>query len=315
MSEQPADDETGSYARPDAPMVLPDLAEAEQVVRRAIDERRPDLVDVVGSGEFSLALRWPVDHGHVVLKRVPPFRDSTEAATYAAVTAAYIEAIEESGVACVRTEVAQLERPDGTVVVYHCQPLLQPASLVSNVLRRDDPDPHHPVVVALVRAITDIVRPPVALDAQASNWVWHDDRVWYLDFSTPLLLDDRDRVQFSSYGFDLEYPRFVRGVFARESQKWLPHFTDPDFVLHDMVGLLHREGLERWCEAVAIAVQREAGITISLDRALANFKSDTRWFPVAHALRRLQRTWLQRTGRRYESLLTPRSSYGPDRRT
>ncbi|MYR07924.1 hypothetical protein GTV32_17185 [Gordonia sp. SID5947] len=299
---------------PDRLIGTPHLHEVETVVRRAIDQRRNDLVDVVGNGEFSLAMRWRVDSGQIVVKRVPPFRSLAAAAEYCRVTRDYIEVIEESGVACVRTEVLTHERPDGSAVVYHCQPLMPPESLVSNILKAQTPDADHPVVEAIVDAAGKVVRPGVAFDAQASNWVWHGDRVWYLDLSTPFLLDEDDRVRFPDDGFSQEYPLLVRPLLDRETRKWLPRYTELEFVLYDLVALLHREALENWCEPFAAAIRRQHSIDIDIDRARDNFRSDARFYPVAHALRKFQRLWLQRTGRRYESLLTNTSSYGADRR-
>jgi hypothetical protein len=301
--------------RPDQLIGLPDLHEVEAVVRRAIDERRSDLVDVIGNGEFSLAMRWPVPAGHVVLKRVPPFHTVAAADQYSEVTRRYVDTIEASGVACLKTELLQLHRPDGSAVVYHCQPLLAPGQLVSNVLRAATPSPDHPVVAAVVDAVRKVVRPGVALDAQVSNWAWHDGRVWCLDLSTPFLLDENDELQFSSDSFDLEYPWFIRPLLAREARKWLPHYAEVEFVLYDLVALLHREGLEAWCPAFAEVIKRDLHIDIDIDRARKNFATDAKFYPVTHALRKLQRFWLQRTGRRYESLLTRTSSYGADRRS
>jgi hypothetical protein len=302
-------------ARPDHLLGLPDLVEVEQVVRRAIDERRPELVDVIGNGEFTLAMRWPVAGGEVVLKRVPPFRTAEAATRYCTVTRDYITAIESAGVACVATELLQLDRPDGSAVVYHCQPLLEPGQLVSTVLRTETSAADHPVVSAVVGAIARVVRPHLAFDGQVSNWGWHDGRVWYLDLSTPFLLDEDDQLQFPDDAFDQEYPRFIRPLLARETRKWLPHYTELEFVLYDLVALLHREGLEAWCPAFVEVIERDHGIQIDIERARKNFASDARFYPVTHALRKLQRFWLQRTGRRYESLLTPTSSYAADRRS
>ncbi|MGY1746510.1 DUF6206 family protein [Blastococcus sp. SYSU D00695] len=301
--------------RPDELIGLPALDEVEAVVRRAIDERRNDLVDVVGNGEFSLAMRWAVPGGQIVVKRIPPFFTVEGAEQYRRVTREYIAVIEASGVACLKTEVVQYERPEGGAVVYHCQPLLSPDQLVSNVLRSATPSADHPVVTAVVEAVGKVVRPHVAFDAQVSNWAWHEGQVWYLDLSTPFLLDESDDLQFPFDGFELEYPWFVRPVLARETKKWLPHYTELEFVLYDLVALLHREGLQAWCRPFAEVIARLHGIDIDLERAAKNFASDARFYPVTHALRKLQRFWLQRTGRRYESLLTPTSSYAADRRS
>jgi hypothetical protein len=306
--------EEAAACTPDVLVGVPNLLHVETVVRRAIDERRSDLVDVIGNGEFSLAMRWRVDGGQIVVKRVPPFRSLAAAREYCQVTRDYIDVIEASGVACVTTEVLTHERPDGSTVVFHCQPLLPADSLVSNILRAETPDADHPVVDAVVEAAGRVVRPGVAFDAQASNWAWHDGRVWYLDLSTPFLLDDDNNVRFPDDGFSQEYPMIVRPFLDRETRKWLPHYAELEFVLYDLVALLNREGLDDWCEPFAEAIRRRHAIDIDVERARANFRSDAKFYPVAHALRKVQRFWLQRTGRRYESLLTTTSSYGADRR-
>jgi hypothetical protein len=186
---------------------------------------------------------------------------------------------------------------------------------VSNVLRTETPSAEHPVVASVVAAIGRVVRPHLAFDGQASNWGWHDGRAWYLDLSTPLLLDEHDALQFPDDGFNLEYPWFIRPLLARETRTWLPHYTELEFVLYDLVALLHREGLEAWCPSFAEVIRRQFDIEISLEQARKNFASDAKLYPFTHALRKLQRFWLQRTGRRYESLLTPTSSYAADRRS
>jgi hypothetical protein len=66
--------------------------------------------------------------------------------------------------------------------------------------------------------------------------------------------------------------------------------------------------------AIRHAIKRQFDIDISVEQARANFESDAGFYPVTHALRELQRFWVQRTGPSYESLLTSTSSYGADRR-
>lgn len=297
-------------SRPDELNGLPDVAEIEAVVRRAIDRRRPELLELVGYGEFSLALRWTSNGVDYVVKRVPPFPTVESAAGYCEVTRDYIHTIEASGVDCVATELQQLDRPDGSAVVFHCQPLLDASLLVSNLLRETAPRDDHPAVKAVVTAIGDIVDDQVALDAQCSNWFWYDDKVWYLDLSTPLLLDDNKMVKFEIEGFAREYPMAFRPIVKSELLRLVPHYTDLAHVLHDLLANLHRERLVQWSHAFATAGGHQYGIELSLHKAARMFRSDARLFPWLQRLRRAQRFWIQATGRRYDSMLPAVSSYG-----
>lgn len=296
--------------RPDKLEGAPDIAEIEAVVRRAIDRRRPDLLELVGFGEFSLALRWTSNGVDYVVKRVPPFPDAESAAAYCDVTRDYINAIEANGIACVATDLVQLDRPDGSAVVFHCQPLLDANLLVSNILRKTEPRDAHPAVEAVVAAIGDIVDEHMALDAQCANWFWYDDKVWYLDLSTPLLLDDSKMLKFEIEGFAREYPMAFRPIVRGELLRLVPLYTDLAHVLHDLLANLHREGLVHWSDAFAAASHRQYGIDLSFDKAAEMYKSDARLFPWLQWLRRAQRFWIQATGRRYDSMLPTESSFG-----
>lgn len=308
-SSDPDTRHSPSAGRPDVLDGAPDVAEIEAVVRRAIDGGQPELLELVGFGEFSLALRWCSDGVDYVVKRVPPFPDAQSAADYCKVTRDYIAAIEASGIACVATTLLQLDRRDGSSVVYHCQPLLDANLIVSNVLRRTEPR-DHPAVEAVVAATGDIVNEHMALDAQCSNWYWQDDRVWYLDLSTPLLLDDSKMVRFEIEGFAREYPMLFRPIVKRELLQLVPRFTDISHVLHDLVANLHREELAHWGEIFAGAGRRHYDIDVSLERAEEMYRADERLFPWLQWLRRAQRFWIQRTGRRYDSMLPAMSSFG-----
>lgn len=301
---------TTSAGRPDVLDGVPDIAEIENVVRRAIDRRQPDLLELVGFGEFSLALRWTSNGTDFVVKRVPPFPDVESAAAYCELTRDYIKVIEASGIRCVETDLLRLDRADGSSVVYHCQPLLDASLLVSNILRETEPRDDHPAVEAVVAAVGDIVNEQVALDAQCANWYWHDRQVWYLDLSTPLLLDDSKMVRFEIAGFAREYPLFFRPVVKGELLRLVPHYTELGHVLHDLVANLHREDLVQWGHPFAQASYRRYGIDISLEKAAKMFRGDKRLFPWLQWLRRAQRFWIQNTGRRYDSMLPAVSSFG-----
>mgnify|MGYP000680738311 CR=1 FL=1 len=316
MDESREEQEASSWTRRQDPRNLArsaaqvDLGAVERLVRRAIDERRTDDLDIVGYGEFSLAIRWSAPVGDdVVVKRVPPFRSSFDADEYVRVTEEYIAALHGTDVPCLPTELRQLGREDGAVVVFHIQPCLRPQELVSNILRAGSPDDAHPALVAVIAAIGRAVRPGVAFDGQCSNWGWLDGDLRYLDLSTPMLLGDDGDLQFAQDGFAREYPVIVRRLLDREARKFVPKYTELDFVLNDFVALLHRDRLSQWCDAAIEAIRRIHGIDISAETARSNFRSDARLYPFVHRLRLLQRFWLQRTGRQYESLLPATSSY------
>ncbi|MEZ5410202.1 MAG: DUF6206 family protein [Acidimicrobiales bacterium] len=302
---------------PDVIPASPDLAAVEAAIRSAVDRRRPDELDLIGNGEFSIAVHWRCDGTHWVMKRVPPFRSRAAADGYIALTRDYIATLRARGVRCVATDLAALTRPDGRTVVYHVQPLLDVEQLADQVLARDEPDPEHPLAVAVVDTVVAALRGPdgsgvngVGLDAQFANWYHHDGEPWQLDFSTPLLLDPAGRIRFEAWGFLQEYPLPLRPLVYREVTALAPRYLDTGYVLTDVLVGLIRQDLDAWCEPVVRIARHRHGIEISPAEAAEHYREEAQLFPRLLKLKRLQRAWIQRTGRRYDSLLPTASSFG-----
>ena len=285
-----------------------DLAALEAEVRHAIDHHEPERLDIVGQGEFSLALRWG-DDGERVVKRIPPFRSRAAADGYTALVREYLDVLTRRGVRCVATEPFTLERDDGTAVVYLSQPCLDPDRLVDHVLAAAEPADAHPVIDELVDLIASVPHDQVGLDGQVSNWYWFDDELWHLDFSTPILLTPDHDVRFDASGFWREYPAILRPLVQRELMKIAPQFLDRTFVMKDAAANLVRQDLDAWIPAMitAAAERTECGFTEA--EARAAYDADAKIYPFLQRLKRWQRTWIQRTGRRFDTLLPVEANY------
>ena len=126
-----------------------------------------------------------------------------------------------------------------------------------------------------------------------------------------MLLDDTQMVLFDVDAFLSEYPWFLRRIVFGEFVKIVPRYTTSEGVLHDVLAMLLREGLEPWTPVVIDAAKRLLGIDLSVEAAVKIYREDRRMFPVLLRLKRLQRFCAQHTGRRYDSLLPVTSSFGP----
>ncbi|MBI4934003.1 MAG: hypothetical protein HY828_09000 [Actinobacteria bacterium] len=296
--------------RPDVEPPAPDVTAIEAVMRRAIDERRPDLLRIIGNGELTIAIRWDDGESACVIKRVPPFPERRTADEYCGLVRQSIADMTSRGVACVATGLHTLDRADGSAVVYHCQPLLTPDRLADHLLRRTQPDAELPLVTAVVDHVVRVVGDGIPMDSQFANWYWFEERPWQLDLSTPLMMTPGGDICFDTTGFVREYPAFVRRIVYKELMKMAPGFADVEWVLTDLMVQLHRSGLDAWCASVATAARARHGIELSEVLAKERFEADAKFFPTLLRLKRLQRGWVQRTGRRYDTLLPATTSFG-----
>ena len=148
------------------------------------------------------------------------------------------------------------------------------------------------------------------LDSQFANWYWFENEPWQLDFSTPLMVDANGDIRFDSTGFQREYPTVTRKLVYRELMKIAPRYADLEYVLTDVMAQLYRQNIHDWCQPFADAAKRRHGIDLSPTLAKERFESDAKFYPTLLRMKRFQRSWIQRTGRRYDTLLPATTSFG-----
>ncbi len=289
---------------------VPDLGAVEATVAAAIAARSTDGVRLLGFGEISIVLGWPADEPEHALKRVPPFRDAAAAAQYVRVCEQWFELLASAGVPVLDTTLHTTERANGSVVVYHRQPVADAALLGVNVLREAAPDPDHPLLATIVGHAQAVVEPGrVGFDVQAANWLWDGREARQLDFSSPFLLNDAgDDLQFDTTGFLREYPAALRPYLKKELLRLIQRFTTAEGAMGDMVGNLLKEGLEPWVDP-AIEAARRFGVRVDRAAATKMYDDDRKLLPLTLRMKKAQRFWLSHTGRRYDSMLPERTTY------
>lgn len=289
---------------------LPDLAVVEAAVGAAIRARSSEGLNLLGYGEISIVLGWPAEAPVHALKRVPPFRDAATAAQYEAVCERFFGILAAAGVPTLPTTLHSTTRDDGTVVVFHRQPVADASQLGLNVLRASTPDADHPLLSAIVEHATAVCRPrQVGFDVQTANWLWDGAEARQLDFTSPMMLNDTvDDLLFDTRGFLHEYPAALRPVLKKELLKLIIRFTTPEGAVGDMVGNLLKEDLEPWV-APTIEAARRGGVHIDRAAATKMFEDDKKLLPLTLRLKKGQRWWLAHTGRRYDSLLPEKTTY------
>ena len=287
-----------------------DLDEVERTVQRAIRARSFDGLSMLGHGEISMVFGWPGDAPAVALKRLPPFAARPLADHYVDQCRRWIDLMAERGVDVLPTEQLVHERDDGKVVVYHRQPLVDPARIGHRVLRDATPASRHELLDAIVDAVGRGTSERVGVDAQAANWFWHDGVATMLDVTSPFLLTaDGTDLEYDTGMFVQEYPAALRGYLRKEILGLLPRYTTPAGVLSDMVANLFKEGLEQWAQPTVDTARERLGVEVDLGVCREMFHTDRKLFPLALRLKRVQRRWMRLTGRRYESLIPERTTY------
>ncbi len=271
---------------------LPDaieLGELEAVVIDALRSRDDSTLNVLGYGEVSIALGWPIDEPKFVCKRTPPFTHA-QFSDYRSLVTEYIAGVEARGLAVVETTVVPLDRGD-EVISYLVQPMLDSASLGQNVLRASDPDPDHPFLAALAEVL-DVVSPDLSIDAQVTNFSWDGSRLTLVDVGTPFLWDEAGKLRFDMKPFIRMLPAPTRPLATRELTKLVSRWNDPRRVGIDIVANLHREGIPEWVDAAVVALNRRlADNPITAEEALQFYEEDVKIWPLLKKLQAADRWW------------------------
>ena len=275
-----------------------ELADLETVVVEALRNGDDSTLAVLGYGEVSVALGWPIEAPQFVCKRTPPFTPD-QFASYRQLVTEYIAKLNESGVAVAETTIVPLERGD-RVVAYLVQPMLDAASLGHNVLRASEPDPDHPFLAALGQTL-QIVTPTLSIDAQVTNFSWDGSSLTLVDVGTPFLWDNGGQFRFEMKPFARTIPAPTRMLAIREMTKLVSRWNDPRRVGIDIVANLYREGIAEWVDPMVVALNRELAPSqpITAAEAEAFYQEDVKIWPLLKRLQAAERWWQTSIRRRH----------------
>lgn len=273
-----------------------DLIDLEGLVVEALDSRDDSKLNILGYGEISVALGWPVENPQFVCKRTPPASEDVLDA-YRSLVTEYVQCVRDAGLAVVDTTVVTLHRGDAAIA-YLVQPLLNSETLGDNVLRAATPSPDHPFLRALAQSL-DIVSPTLSLDAQVTNFSWDGSKLTLIDVGTPFMWDQTGKLRLEIASFTKMLPAPTRPLAVRELTKLVSRWNEPRRVGIDIVANLYREGLSEWVDPMTIALNRWLvdGEPITADEARAFFEEDKKIWPLLKRLQAVERWW-QTTMRR-----------------
>jgi len=278
---------------------------------------------VLGYGEISCVLRWPIGADARACKRLPGFRNRAAFDAYRHVFDRYVAALCAAGVEVEPTEVHAVARPDGSLVGYLVQPLAPLDTLGPQVLGRLDPaaDAGGPaggrsLLAAVAAAVVGAVTPTVGLDAQISNWVWTGGRLTYLDLTTPMLRTPAGVSELDTRLFLARMPWALRPALARfVAPRILATYHEPRSILVDLVANLIKERLGRWLPialAVANAALASSGPEVAggrepidEDEVRSYYEADKRMWALLQGVSRADRAWQRRVRRRPYGFLLP----------
>lgn len=283
-----------------------DVEALDRAVEHALASVDTSELDVVGTGEISPVVRWPGPDREYACKRLPVFDDRSRVDAFRRCFDDYRSQLTARGTPVVDSSLEIVQRPDGRVVAYCTQPLLDPRTLVPSLLRDADDGTGRRLLAGIVERIAATVDERVGLDAQVSNWALDGDRLLYLDVTTPLLRDETANEQLDTDLFLAALPWALRGLVRRFLLgDILDGYYEFRGVVLDVAGNLHKERLAHWIAPLLRVANARLGVDLTADQVARYYRRDARIWELLLRLRRADRVWQQKVRRRTYPFLVP----------
>ncbi|MGQ4444863.1 DUF6206 family protein, partial [Streptomyces violaceoruber] len=151
------------------------------------------------------------------------------------------------------------------------------------------------------------VTPRLGLDGQASNWIDVDGELVYLDVTTPLIRDERERELLDVPLFFTSLPWLVRDVVRMAMTKSIfDKFYTPRGVVLDFLGNLHKERLDHLVPRFLEQANARLDRPLDAEEVGAYYRDDARMWELIQRLRKADRFVHNKILRRPYPFLLPR---------
>jgi hypothetical protein len=283
-----------------------DLEALEAAVSRALERGDASALQILGYGEISAVVAWPIGGRQMACKRLPPFADTEALEAYRGCVEVYLERLEASGLRPVETEVLAVRGGDGRPVAYCVQPVLPPGSVLHEHLRGCDDEAALALFDRVLDHVARCLDGTLGIDAQVSNWVATAGGLLYLDVSTPMIRDERGRECLDTGLFLASLPWAMRGLVRRFMLgAILDKYYSPRGAVVDLLGNLLKERLDRLFPVFLARANRSVSPKITEAEVRAYYRGDARMWALLQSLRRTDRAWQRRVRRRVYPFLLP----------
>ncbi len=203
---------------------------------------------VLGYGEISTVFQLEAEPDWAA-KRMPLFENRSGAETYQRQYAEYCNDLRSIGLNLPEDQTLILEPEGRPVVLYILQKSCPPDRFAHKLIHTQNPDDMQPMFRKIVETLESIwshnarhgSEKELAIDGQLSNWVWMDDKLWYIDTSTPLYRI-KGKEQLDPELFLKSAPSFLRWIIRLAFLKdVMNRYYDRRLVYIDLVANLYKE--------------------------------------------------------------------------
>lgn len=283
-----------------------DLAEVERMIRFTQRTRELGDMKVLGFGEVSVAVGWPVDDPKVVFKRMVPDGTDQGPKDDLAGVQQFIDHIEARGGAVVPTTLQTYRRPDdGTVVPFLVQPAIPKNLLAETTLATESPTVDHPILVALHDFVERVSTDEGTIDPQLANFAWDGEQLAIFDVSTPMIWDENGKLDMRLDAIFYALPTALRPVAAKGLDDIMGYYRGAHGSLTQTCVFLKRMGYDAWADAAIQTFNARLDTPIDSDEVNQRFESQKKEFPRIKKMAQIQRFWTQKIRRKeFEYIIT-----------
>jgi hypothetical protein len=203
---------------------------------------------VLGFGEISSIFQVG-ETSDIAFKRMPLFREKQSAEDYNRKYHAYCALLEKAGLTLPRHQTAVVEIPRRSVVLYIAQEQFAKERFVHNILHTGKPEELKPLIEQVIKEIqkvwefnrTNKPELELSLDGQLSNWVKTDNKLYYIDTSTPIYRE-LGKEQLDPEPLLKSAPSFLRWILKLFFVKdVMNRYYDQRLVYTDLAANLYKE--------------------------------------------------------------------------
>ena len=283
-----------------------DINELDNAIEQALIQRDDSRLNILGYGEISTVVAWRFGTQEYACKRLPLFPNEPRLNTYVDSVHTYLNLLKANGIMPVESTLHGISRADNKLAAYCVQPILAKETLLPHLLATGSAEDALHVFERVVVAIQGCVSKNLGIDGQLSNWAMVNNRLLYLDITTPMMRSQEGIEVLDADLFLASLPWALRALVRRYLlSSILGKYYDMRAIVVDILANLYKEGLEHLVPEFLQCANQLLQENITLKEVERYYAADARMWSMLQRLRQLDRFWQRHIRKRTYPFLLP----------